>query len=697
MMKNKLLKTTIAFFITIQNVIANDIQDINNLAQTEDLTIWIAIFGLAIIAVFALYLSSEEIKLFKQRYKEKEKIKEEILKSENEFVSKIGESIHDIAKDEKSKTKLLVITTNLIDFLKIKSKKIYTSKDDFTFSNLLNDVSGILQTNTNEKEFELIYDIDINLPHKITSDTLNLSKILSNILTYTVEQNSKKIILKIEKNSIKSKSDHIFFTIDTNLKTKVEIGDEIFNAIYNDVEQSYDNLSLFIAKELAQIMDSELIARNNEEEKLEFLLSIPFLPKDDNKTLEDIESKKILIIDANEDSALHIQKILKALKHDVTIQATKDTYPNINYLSKFELVFLDDKIINKNMIDICKKLNLKVITYYDIFNPSQHQNTPKHNYTKISKPFTHWQISTTIDALFQNTLEQKTKIDLNSHKIITNSGNISVYKSTFKATKNIVLSNFICFKNKKILLVEDNLLNQKVFVGILGKSQMNILTAVNGQEALDILEKHNDIEMIFMDINMPVMDGYTATLHIRSNTLYDNIAIVALTALTSVDEINKMFKFGMNAYLSKPLRKEILFSVLSTFFKDIDTNITYKEKENKPIELKGLDVKAGIKKAASSEVFYKEILLEFKDAYQDSPQKLTKYIDDFRFEQVKILALDIKGLSGTIGAQELHDSATNIIKAIVLKNYASLGDLLKIYQTNLQTTITSINQYNHLV
>jgi len=689
MKKSNILTISTFFSILTQNLIAANIQ----VTQTEDQTMWIALFGLGLIAIFALFLSSEEIKKFQKKYKEKEKIKEQMHNSENELVSKIGESIYDIAKDEKSKTKLLVMTTNLIDFLRIKSKKIKIIKEDFTFSNLLNDVSGILKTNAKDKELELIYDIDTNLTHTIISDTLNLSKILSNILIYSVEQGSEKIILKIEKNSIKAKDDQIFFTINTHLKTKVEIGDEMFHAIYDDVEQSYDNLSLFIAKELAKLMNSELIARNNNLNELEFVLNIPFLPKID-ETLKSTNSKNILIIDSDKDSALHIQKILTSLNHKATVQKLKDTYPNINYLSSFELIFLDEDMISQNMLDVCDKANLQVITYYNIFTQSKNKTILKHNYTKISKPFTHWQISTTIQNIFQNLSLQKEQLKTDT-EYITNSGSMPVYKYTFRETQDIILSSFVRFSGKKILLVEDNIVNQKVFVGILGKSKMDILVASNGQEALDILKNDHDIEMIFMDINMPVMDGYTATMHIRENKIYDNIAIVALTALTSVDEINKMFNFGMNAYLSKPLKKEVLFSIFSTFFKDTNTKIIHEEKEKEITELKGLDIKTGIQKAASSEIFYKEILSEFKDAYKDSPQQLSKYVEDFRFEQLKILALDIKGLSGTIGAKELHDSITKIIKAVVLKDYVSIKELLEIYQTNLNTVMNSIDQYNH--
>jgi len=688
MKKSNIAVSLVFFLITTQNLLANNAQK----AQTEDPTMWIALFGLGLIAIFALFLSSEEVKKFQKKYKEKEKLKEEMHNSENELVSKIGESIYDIAKDEKSKEKLLIMTTNLIDFLRIKSKKIKIIKEDFTFSNLLNDVSGILKTNAKDKELELIYDIDTNLTHTITSDTLNLSKILSNILIYSVEQGSKKIVLKIEKNSIKTKDDQIFFTINTHLKTKVEIGDEMFHAIYNDVEQSYENLSLFIAKELAQLMSSELIARNNNANELEFVLNIPFSPKTD-ETPKTTDSKNILIIDSDKDSALHIQKILTSLNHKATVQKLKDTYPNINYLSSFELIFLDEDMISQNMLDVCNKANLQVITYYNIFTQSKNKTILKHNYTKISKPFTHWQISTTIENVFQNlsAQEEQTPTDI---KGVTNSGNIPVYRHTFRSTKDIVLSSFVRFSGKKILLVEDNIVNQKVFVGILGKSQMDILVASNGQEALDILKSNHDIEMIFMDINMPVMDGYTATMHIRKDKLYDNIAIVALTALTSVDEINKMFSFGMNAYLSKPLKKEVLFSVFSTFFKDTKTKVIHEEKEKEITKLKGLDIQVGIQKAASSEVFYKEILSEFKDAYKNSPKQLSKYEEDFRYEQLKILALDIKGLSGTIGAKELHDSITKVVKAIVLKEYSSIKELLQEYQTNLETVINSIDQYN---
>ena len=92
---------------------------------------------------------------------------------------------------------------------------------------------------------------------------------------------------------------------------------------------------------------------------------------------------------------------------------------------------------------------------------------------------------------------------------------------------------------------------------------MKLSIANNGQEALDFLEDNSDnVNFVFMDINMPVMDGFVATEKIRENRKFDNIPIVSLTALISEHEIQKMFDVGMNGYLSKPVKQSQLFDSL---------------------------------------------------------------------------------------------------------------------------------------
>ena len=178
----------------------------NILYPSEEFSMLLALFGLAIIAMLALFLSSRRISNFKKEIESINRSKEDLLKQHNEIISNMGENIQSIAAKnigtaqklsttndilsmnedihliKNSENKLLSIATNLIEFLRLKSKKIKISNEKFSFSNLFNDVSGTLKDILKDIPLELHYMLSKNVKENIYSDTLNLSKILVNVL-----------------------------------------------------------------------------------------------------------------------------------------------------------------------------------------------------------------------------------------------------------------------------------------------------------------------------------------------------------------------------------------------------------------------------------------------------------------------------------------------------------------------------------
>ena len=682
------------YFIFFTLSLQAAVLDINT--QNDDFTMWIALFGLGVVSLFALFLSSEQTKTFRKKYEKKEAQEKEIQKNEDEILSKMGESIYDIAKDKNarhSETQLLTMTANLIEFLRIKSKKVIIVNEKLKISNLLNDVTGTLKSNVKDKELELLYKIDKGVQKDIISDTLNLSKILTNIFLFCVQSDAKFLTLKIDKSSVNSKDDQLFFTISTHLKIDVEHGQDIFASNYNEETESYESLGLFIAKELSLLMHGNLIARNNINRDLEFVFNVPYKPVESTAILteETMPAKNILVIDITKESSQHIQYMLQEKGHKVKNITKKEYLFDLPIFQEYDIIFLEESLFTDDVMMELQKIDTQIVATYNIFKKAKEYENTQIADLKVSKPLTLWQIS---DILKQLHKDEKDRI-LESKSAPINSGNMPVHRHSFQITRNVTLNKFVQFKNKKILLVEDNLINQKVFLGMLGKSQMSIEVANNGQEALDILAKDSAYDLIFMDINMPTMDGYTAAKRIRSSAKYDDVPIVALSALTSNDEIAKMFTSGMNGYISKPLKKEILFTVFLIF---IENTTTPEAREmasdyNNLRQIDGLNIELGISKSAFNDIFYKEILIEFKDAYQTSDLKFEKFLSDFRYEQLRILCLDIKGLSGTIGAEELHKIITNIIKKIILKKYELIPELIVQYKTELKRVSASIEKY----
>jgi len=278
--------------------------------------------------------------------------------------------------------------------------------------------------------------------------------------------------------------------------------------------------------------------------------------------------------------------------------------------------------------------------------------------------------------------------------IQTDKDKLAVHRRTFEDTPNVNLNKFAEFRGTNVLLVEDNLINQKVLIGVLSKSGMNITTADNGKEALSILNSDKKFDIVFMDINMPIMDGYTTAKKMRSDNRFNQLPIIALSALTSPSEVNKMFSCHMNGYLAKPLKKEKLFTAFTLFIakKLEDRRVNIREEKNIP-SLDGLNIKLGISQSSSNEIFYKEILSEFKDAYSDSSKVFEKLVNDSRYEQLRMLCIDVKGLTGSIGAEDMHQLTMEILQKLLFKKYELIPTFIQRYSEELNRINKSIDEY----
>ena len=223
-----------------------------------------------------------------------------------------------------------------------------------------------------------------------------------------------------------------------------------------------------------------------------------------------------------------------------------------------------------------------------------------------------------------------------------------------KQEKDIV-SNLKIIENLHILLVEDNKINQEIIVGLLAESNILIDIANNGKEAVEMFNE-NRYDLIFMDIQMPIMDGYEASKIIRkkekectvSSQHSSNIPIIALSANVMKNDIEKSKDAGMNEHLNKPVEIEKLYNTILKYvsFKDDNKNLN-KDEVTIP-DFINLDVKNALLYLGGNKILYLKILNDFKKKYIDL--KIQELSDD-EFSRV---IHTLKGLSANIGAIELN-------------------------------------------
>jgi signal transduction histidine kinase/FixJ family two-component response regulator/HPt (histidine-containing phosphotransfer) domain-containing protein len=254
-----------------------------------------------------------------------------------------------------------------------------------------------------------------------------------------------------------------------------------------------------------------------------------------------------------------------------------------------------------------------------------------------------------------------------------NNKNQQSKKEDSSTLKNILTT----LQGSTILVAEDNNINQEIILGLLEDTGLNIILANNGQEAIDKYKsKKQDIELIFMDIQMPVMDGYKATKIIKD--INSNIPIVALTANAMVEDIEKTKNAGMNEHLNKPIEVEKLYqTILKYVTVKTDKKNSIKKDNHKNMSfpnLQTIDIKIGLSNL-NSESLYLKVLNSFYDNYHNTK------VQNLQEEELDRIIHTIKGLSANIGATTLHNKAKEYEdtkdKSLLIEIDTLLSDITK--------------------
>ena len=293
----------------------------------------------------------------------------------------------------------------------------------------------------------------------------------------------------------------------------------------------------------------------------------------------------------------------------------------------------------------------------------------------------------------ENLLQEEVEINLEGDEegdfgvTLEETTSTSTVKESYKkrdvpAHQKITKDDFKEFLGTRILIAEDNIINQKVIQGLLAESGIEIVMADDGIETLEILQHDNDFSLILMDAHMPRLDGFETTKKIRMNPEYNHIPVIALSGDTAADDVRKMQEAGMVEHLEKPLKMDALYDVLYAY-----TNI-----QNNDMPNESLDTEEGLYICGGDENFYKEILQEFLSNYTNSAQELTKLIQNNQLQEADKLLLDIIGVTANIGATKLTQIAQEL-KSAINNQQDDIESLLQTYTTELTTLIHTITTY----
>jgi len=236
----------------------------------------------------------------------------------------------------------------------------------------------------------------------------------------------------------------------------------------------------------------------------------------------------------------------------------------------------------------------------------------------------------------------------------------------------------IAKESNRVLLVEDNIINQEVATALLQRLGVSVTVVDNGKKAVDILAVQH-FDLVFMDIQMPQMDGYQATNLIRQQPRAARLPIVAMTAHAVKGDSEKCLAAGMDDYVSKPIKAEVLSKVLLKYLRSVKKEIIQdyensSPENNKPTtadkvtvtaeqtfpDVAGIDFQDGLKRLKNNQVLYKKLLTMFVNKHAETTAEIQAAIAEDNRAEAKIKAHTIKGAGSNLGATLLAERASQL-------------------------------------
>jgi len=562
-----------------------------------------------------------------------------------------------------SKTSLNNEEKKLITFLKKNSPKTEINNEIYRVQNLLNELYGLIEPVIQKNNIEFLYDIDESIPIEMVGDTLLLEQMLYHLLAFLLgnTQNST-LIMKLEKST-----NHITY--------------EIVSQHHNLSVQDDNNTA---CKLLIEKMQGHLSVTNNKQYTIH-KITLPLLRHDLYQESyyqlpSHITQKKILLIEDDKETSAIISKIFTQFKLHITIE-NFDTLPSLQDFHTFDMLILDAKritpVLMRHLQEVKDTFGLKIVSLENLFG---WQRGRRHNPNALInkylyKPLSRGMVSGLLYEMFVLRTDENIVINEDTvHKDLQRTGEIVFIEET----PNIKRESFKDFGYKHILVVEDNIINQKIMQSILDKSHIRVTLANNGQEALDYINNDSSIDIVLMDINMPTMDGYQATKHIRKNESLHDLPIVIVSGLGFRNEIEEMYLVGADAHLTKPFKIGQLYTVFNLYLtkKASSTHtlpIYIEYHEQKDI----LDTQKGIAKMHNI-VVHRDILREALVSLKHSHDIIKAHIIRKEYDELQEYCTDLLQDVRSIEAHNISKTLNEIL--ILIKNHEE--ELLPPYITH---------------
>jgi len=605
-----------------------------------------------------------------------------------------------------SANSLLAIINDILDFSNIETGQIHLEEQAFNLRETIEDLSEMMAARAFEKHLDYAAFIPYDIPVALVGDPNRLRQILINLVSNAIKYTDKgEIIVEVDLESETDTNVKLRFSIsDTGLGIPKERMERLFKPFSQaDMSLTRDfggiGLGLIISKQLVEKMDGEIGMTSVERKGSKFWFTVSFkkdkLKKDTLQIPDELTYLNVLVVEKQ-------PTCRKLLKYHLQQWhcAVSEAEDGIGALEKLKQANVQKKlpdvmIVNMNLPGMDGKTlakairkepflrSIPMVMLVSMLHHEDLQNYKSYGFSSYFKrPIQVKQMQEAILKAIGSLLDPQTS---RIEQPLTQ----QTIQSKPSTSKHRPLDGK--FSGLLVLIVEDNLVNQQVSENMLIKLGCHSKIAENGREAIDLLEKI-EFDLVLMDIQMPKMDGLTATHHIRkslTSVCNKDIPIIAMTAHTLKGHKEKCFDAGMNDFLTKPLSIDALVRAIEKLeltpkgfvdeegpSKRPESECQYKQKEK--VDDSIFDRQSLMERVGGNEDILRNIIQLFLDETPKQLKNLEEHLISGNLDAAMNGAHSIKGSAGNFGALQMRESA------YCLESYCREEDLEKANETFAQ-------------
>ena len=599
---------------------------------------------------------------------------------------------------------LLGIISDILDFSKMEAGKLSVHKEKFDLEKMLNEVATLLADKGEGKGLELIFDVAPDVPQFLVGDSLRISQILlnygANAFKFT---KSGEICISVRVKEPAGKTLLLYFAVrDTGIGLTEEQQGRLFESFQQadmSTTRQYGGtgLGLAISKRLAEMMGGEVGVDSQRGLGSTFWFTVPVSTGVElRRSLvpsPDLRGCRALVVDDNDNFRAVMSDMLQSMTLLVTDVssgrlAVEEVRSAAGKGEPYRIIFIDWRMPEMDGIETARQIRSQGLDSSDhIIMVTAFEREEVMHLAKeagiarvMTKPVTSSKLFDTAMQVMVGGRQQS-------------AGSFGAEEAGLPQEERLAAISGAC-----ILVVEDNEINREVALDLLTEWRLQVDTAEDGRVALDKV-RQNHYDLVLMDVQMPVMDGLSATSEIRKFRQYAGLPIVAMTATAMQKDREDYMAAGMNDYIPKPIEPWRLLATLLKWIEPRRGGIPGSRispqaagsEDNLPGAIAGIDMAIGLHRVMGKESLYLSLLRKFLAGHAETPGAIRLSMDENDWATAERLAHTIKGVADNIGATSLRDRAADLEKA--LKNRQSGEDtkaLLLLFDDEMTALISEL-------